>query len=92
MRVANRAYAGIISTVYERLRKGNVRMIVEKIMDKLPVSSPLAKMIVGWILTALMISIGALGILSLFNFSVNPVIVAVLAVIGAAVYAASVRK
>jgi len=67
-------------------------MIVEKIMDKLPVRSPLAKMIVGGILTALMILIGALAILRLFNFSVNPAIVAVLAVIGAAVYAASIRK
>lgn len=67
-------------------------MIVEKIMDKLPVSSTLAKMIAGGILTALLISIGALGILKLFNFSVNSAIVAIIAVIGAAVYAASIRK
>lgn len=67
-------------------------MIVEKIMDKLPVRSPLIKMIVGGILTALLISIGAFGILRLIDFSVNPVIVAIIAVIGAAVYAASIRK
>ncbi len=67
-------------------------MIVEKIMDKLPVRSPLAKMIVGGILTALMISLGALAVLRLFNFSVSPAIVAVLAVTGAVVYAASMRR
>ena len=67
-------------------------MIVEKIMDKLPVRSPLIKMIVGGILTALLISIGAFGILRLIDFSVNPVIVAIIAMIGAAVYAASIRK
>ena len=60
-------------------------MIVEKIMDKLPVRSPLIKMIVGGILTALLISIGAFGILRLIDFSVNPVIVAIIAMIGAAV-------
>ena len=67
-------------------------MIVEKIMDKLPVRSPLAKIIVGGILTALLISVGVFAVLRLFNFSVNPAIVAVLAVIGAAVYTASIRK
>jgi len=67
-------------------------MIVEKLMDKLPVRSPLIKMIVGGILTALLISIGAFGILRLIGFSVNPVIVAIIAVIGAAVYAASIRR
>lgn len=67
-------------------------MIVEKIMDKLPVRSPLIKMIIGGILAALLISIGAFGILRLIDFSVNPVIVAIVAVIGAAVYAASIRR
>ena len=67
-------------------------MIVEKLVEKLPYKSTLAKMIVGGILTALMILVGTLGILRLLDFSVNPVIVAVLAVIGAAVYAASIRK
>lgn len=67
-------------------------MIVEKIMDKLPVRSPLIKMIIGGILVALLISFGAFGILRLIDFSVNPVIVAIIAVIGAAVYAASIRR
>ncbi|MHC4728641.1 MAG: hypothetical protein ACYS17_15585 [Planctomycetota bacterium] len=67
-------------------------MIVEKLVEKLPVKSIYTKMIVGGVLTALMISIGALGILRLFNFSMNPVIVAVIATIGAAIYAARVRK
>ena len=66
-------------------------MILQKIIDKLPLNSPHGKMIVGGILTALLISIGALGILKLINFSVNPAIVAIIAVVGAAIYASSIR-
>jgi hypothetical protein len=67
-------------------------MFIEKIMDKLPLTSLLAKKIVGGILTALLISIGTFGILRLLNSSVNPASVAALAAIGGAVYAARVRK
>ncbi len=66
-------------------------MIVEKLVEKLTVISNLV-IIIGGILTALMISIGALGILRLFNFSVNPAIVVVLATTGAAIFAANIRK
>ena len=67
-------------------------MIVEKLFDKLPLKSAFTKMIVGGLFTAFMISIGALGILRLFNFSVNPAIIAAIAAIGATLYAARVRK
>jgi hypothetical protein len=67
-------------------------MIVEKLVGKLPLKSAFTKVIVGGILTALLISFGALGILRLFNFSMNPAIVAAIAPIGAALYAARVRK
>jgi len=67
-------------------------MIVEKLVEKLPVRSRLTKIIAGCILTAFMISIGMIGILRLLNFSVNPAIVAVLATIGADAYAAGMRK
>ena len=61
-------------------------------MDKLFVRSQLAKMIVGGILTALMISVGMYAVLGLLEFSLNPAIVGIIAVIGAAIYAAGIRK
>lgn len=67
-------------------------MIVEKLVEKLPLKSTFTRMIVGGLFTAFMISIGTLGILRLFNFSMNPAIVAAFAAMGAALYAAKVRK
>lgn len=67
-------------------------MIVEKLMEKLPIRSNFMKLIISSILVALLISLGTIGVLKLFGFSVNPVLPATLGVIGAAVYAASANK
>ncbi len=67
-------------------------MIVEKVLGKLPIRSDFAKLMVGSILTALAISLGMVGILRLFGFSINPVIPAGFAAVGAAIYAARMRE
>jgi hypothetical protein len=67
-------------------------MIIERLVEKLPVKSNFEKLIIGSILTALAISLGMVGILRLFDFSINPAIPSVLAAIGAATYAARMRK
>jgi len=69
-------------------RKG-AKMIVDKLVEKLPVRSNFTKLIAGSILTALLIALGMVGILKLLSFSINPTVPAVLGVIGAATYAAS---
>jgi hypothetical protein len=50
------------------------------------------KLIASSILTALVIALGMVGILRLFSFSINPVIPAVLGVVGGAIYAAVTQK
>jgi membrane associated rhomboid family serine protease len=67
-------------------------MLIKKIIDKVPVRSSFAKLILGAILAALLVSFGIIGILKLFGFLVNPAIPSVFASIGAALYAAAVRK
>ena len=67
-------------------------MIIEGLMEKLPVKSNFTKLIVGSVLTALTISLGMVGILRLFDFSINPAIPSAFAAIGAATYAARMRK
>ncbi len=67
-------------------------MIVERLVRKLLVKSNFTKLMVGSILTALAISLGMVGILRLFDFSVNPAIPSAFAAIGAATYAARMRK
>lgn len=51
----------------------------------------LAKLLIGAVLIALVISLGMIGILKLLGFSINPAIPAALGAIGAATYAARVR-
>lgn len=67
-------------------------MVVKKIIDKCPIKSSFAKMILGAVLAALLVSLGMIGILRLFGFSVNPAIPSVFASIGVALYAAGVQK
>ena len=67
-------------------------MIIERLVEKMPVKSKPAKLILGSLLTALIISLGMVGILGLFDFSINPVIPSAFAAIGAATYAAKMRK
>ena len=67
-------------------------MIVEKLIEKLPIRSSFVKLILGSTLIALIIALGMIGILRLFGFSINPVIPVVLAAVGAAIYAARIQK
>ncbi len=67
-------------------------MIVDKLVEKLPIRSNFTKLIAGSIITALVIALGMVGILKLLGFSINPAIPAVLGAVGAATYAAATRK
>ena len=67
-------------------------MIVNKLVEKLPIRSNIIKLIAGSILTALVIALGMAVILMLLGFSINPVIPAVVGVAGAATYAAVTKK
>jgi zinc transporter ZupT len=67
-------------------------MIVDKLVEKLHIRSNFMKLIAGSVLTALVIALGMVGILKLFSFSINPVIPAVLGVVGGAIYATVTRK
>ncbi|HIE26884.1 TPA: hypothetical protein EYP66_06330 [Candidatus Poribacteria bacterium] len=67
-------------------------MIIERLVEKLPIRSDFQKLVIGSILTALTISLGMVGILRLADFSINAVIPSTFAAIGAAVYAARMRK
>jgi len=71
---------------------GNVGMEIEILLEKLYIRSRLWKLIAGSILTALLISLGMIGILKLMSISINPGVPAVIAVVGAATYAARCRK
>ncbi len=63
-------------------------MIVEKVLEKLPFRSPLLKVVVGSVVTALAISLGMVGILALCGFSIGPAVPSGFAAAGAAIYAA----
>ena len=67
-------------------------MIIERLVEKIPVKSKFGKVILGSLLTALAISLGMVIILSMFGFSINPVIPSTVAVIGAAAYAVYATK
>jgi len=49
-------------------------MVIEKSIDKLPIRSSFVKVILGAFLVALLISLGMVGVLMLFGFSINPTI------------------
>jgi hypothetical protein len=67
-------------------------MITEILLEKLNIRSRLWKLIAGSILTALMISLGMIGILKLMGISINPGVPAVIAVVGAVAFAAKCKK
>jgi hypothetical protein len=72
--------------------EGNVEMVTETLLEKLHIRSRLWKLIAGSILTALIISLGMIGILKLMGVSINPGVPAVIATIGAAAYAARCKR
>ncbi len=55
-------------------------MIVEKVLEKMSIRSRLAKLIIASVLTALIISLGMMGILRLVGFQMNPGIPVVMGV------------
>ena len=67
-------------------------MLADKFVEKLHIRSNFIKLVVGSIFTSLIIALGMIGILKLLNFPINPVIPAVLGVIGGAIYAAVTCK
>ena len=67
---------------------GNVEMVTEILLEKLHIRSRLWKLMAGSILTALMFSLGIMGILKLMGISINPGVPVVIAVAGTAAYAA----
>ena len=67
-------------------------MILEPLLEKLHIRAYWTKLIVGSALTALTISLGTVIILDLFDFSINPSVPGVLAAVGAATYAARIRR
>lgn len=62
-------------------------MIIEKVINILPIKSEFLKLLIGSTLTALMISFGMVFILDLINFSLSSAILAAFAEIGKAIYA-----
>ena len=71
---------------------GNMEMVTETLLEKLHIRSRLWKLIAGSILTALIISLGMVGILKLIGVSINPGVPAAVATIGAAAYAARCKR
>jgi len=71
---------------------GNVEMVTQILLEKLHSRSYLWKLIAGSILTALIISLGMVGILKLMSISINPGVPAAVATIGAAAYAARCKR
>ena len=67
-------------------------MIVERIVQSIPIGSQFSKLIIGSVITALLISLGMVYILKLFNFSINPAIPSAFAAIGAAIFAARFKN
>lgn len=67
-------------------------MIIELIYQKKNIGTRFVRALPVAVLTALAISFGMIGILSLFHFSINPAIPATIGVVGAAAYAAKIRR
>jgi hypothetical protein len=67
-------------------------MVTEIILEKLHIRSRLWKLMAGSVLTALIISLGMIGILKLMGVSISPGVPAVVATIGAAAYVARCRR
>jgi len=76
----------------QSIKQGNLKMTIARLVEKLDIKSNFTKLMVGSILVALTISLRMVGISRLFNFSISPAIPSVFAAIGAATYAARMRK
>ena len=67
-------------------------MIIDKLIDKLPIKNNFIKLIVGAVITGLLISLLAFAVLKLIGYSVHAAIPSISGVIGAVIYAATRKK
>jgi len=67
-------------------------MLVEKVVNNLPMRSNFVKLIIGSALCALAISLGCIGVSRLFALPVNNEIAVALGCIGAAIYGIKVYR
>jgi len=67
-------------------------MIIEHLVERIPTKSAFTKLMVGSVITALAISLGMVWILQAFDFSISPAIPSAFAAVGAALFAARMRK
>jgi hypothetical protein len=67
-------------------------MIADRFMKRIGGPQGLAGLIIGSSLVAVVISLGMVGIASLFDFTLSPLIPSVFAGIGAAIFAARMSK
>jgi hypothetical protein len=67
-------------------------MFVEKLINKLPRGLGLVRLISGVVLVGLVVSLGMVGVLKLFGFTVDPAVPSVLAGVAAAIYAAGMQR
>ena len=67
-------------------------MIVERLVEALPVKSELIKLIVGAAMTGILISLGVVFVLSLTSFAIKPALPSIFAGIGAAIFTVKFKK
>lgn len=66
-------------------------MIVKKVLNAVHIRSDATYLYVGSIASALLISLGMVGVLALVDFQLNPAIPAALGAMGAALFAARAK-
>jgi hypothetical protein len=67
-------------------------MIADRFLKLIPGEHLLTRLIVGSIFVALVISLGMVGIVSLFGFTLSPAIPSAFAAAGAAIFAARMAR
>jgi Flp pilus assembly pilin Flp len=72
--------------------EGERDMIADHLMKLIPGRHGLTKLIIGSSIVALMISLGMVAVVGLFDFTLSPAIPSVFAAIGAAIFAARMSK
>jgi Flp pilus assembly pilin Flp len=77
---------------HHKQREGKRHMIADHVMRLIPGRQGLTKLIIGSSIVALVISLGMVGVVSIFDFTLSPAIPSVFAAIGAAIFAARMSK
>jgi hypothetical protein len=67
-------------------------MIITRLVRQLPIHSAWGKLIAGSVIAALSISLGTVAVASLMSITLPSAIPAALAAVGAATYAAAMRR